>query len=204
MIGRTATFLIVLLCCGVFARAQGRSEDDYYRLIRFPIPQHIALEAGALEFLPDGTLAVATRRGEVYLIDKPLAENADEASFKLFASGMHEVLRLAWRSDAVGGLRDGWLYCVQRCEVTRIRDENQDGRADVFQTVSDGWGITGDYHEYAFGSKFDRDGNLWIPLCLTGSFSSQALFRGWCLRVSADGQTIPTCSGLRSPGGVGA
>src|SRR5688572_28305569 len=196
MTGKALLFFLLSLGGLASALGQGRSEDDYYRLVRFPIPGHIALEAGALEFLPDGKLAVATRRGEIYLIDKPLAANPDEASYALFATGMHEVLGLAWRDD--------WLYCVHRPEVTRIKDANGDGRADVFQTVSDGWGITGDYHEYAFGSKFDRDGNLWVPLCLTGSFSSQALFRGWCLRVSADGKTIPTCSGLRSPGGVGA
>src|SRR5205814_2027554 len=28
-------------------------------------------------------------------------------------------------------------------------------------------------------------------------------YRGWCLRVAPDGKMIPTCSGLRSPGGVG-
>jgi len=177
-------------------RPRNSAEDDYYPLVRFPMHERIVLEGGALEFLPDGKLAIATRRGEIYLLDKPLAENPADANFALFATGLHEVLGLAYR--------DGWLYCVQRCDVTRVKDENNDGRADVYQVVSDGWGITGDYHEYAFGSKFDKDGYLWVPLCLTGSFSSEALFRGWCLRISADGKTIPTCSGLRSPGGVGA
>src|SRR5436190_16374263 len=154
MIGRFAFALAVMFFgCGA-ALAQERSEDDYYRMVRLPMQARIFLEAGALEFLPDGKLAVATRRGEVYLVDKPLTDNPEEANYALFASGMHEVLGLAWR--------DGWLYCVQRCEVTRIRDEDGDGRADVYQTVSDGWEITGDYHEYAFGSKFDAEGNLWV------------------------------------------
>lgn len=201
MIGNSIARLLTcaLLAVATPAVAQQRernAEDDYYRLIRFPMQERVVLEAGALEFLPDGRLAVATRRGEIWRIDQPLAEDPDDAKFSLFASGLHEVLGLAFR--------DGWLYCVQRCEVTRVKDENNDGKADVFQTVSDGWGLTGDYHEYAFGSKFDRNGYLWVPLCLTGSFSSDALFRGWCLRVSADGKTIPTCSGIRSPGGVGA
>ena len=25
--------------------------------------------------------------------------------------------------------------------------------------ICDGWGISGDYHEYAFGSRFDKEGN---------------------------------------------
>lgn len=176
--------------------AQPPAEDECYRLVRLPIPEHIVLEAGALEFLPDGRLAIGTRRGEIYFLDKPLSEKPEDAFYFQFARGLHEILGLAWR--------DGWLYCVHRCEVTRIKDQDGDGRADVFETVSDGWGLTGDYHEYAFGSKFDREGNLWVVLCLTGSFSSEALYRGWCLRVTPDGKTVPTASGIRSPGGIGA
>jgi hypothetical protein len=75
--------------------------------------------------------------------------------------------------------------------------------ADVFEIVCDGWEVSGDYHEYAFGSKFDRDGNIWVVLCLTGSFTSEVRYRGWCVRVTPDGTLIPTCSGIRSPGGIG-
>jgi len=84
-----------------------------------------------------------------------------------------------------------------------MKDTNGDGRADLFETVSDFWGISGDYHEYAFGSKFDKEGNLWVVLCLTGSFTSDSPYRGWCVRVTPDGKTLPTCVGIRSPGGIG-
>ena len=97
---------------------------------------------------------------------------------------------------------DGWFYATQRGEITRMRDTNGDDRADVFETHADGWGITGDYHEYAFGSKFDRDGNIWLVLCLTGSFTSETEFRGWCLKATPDGKVVPTVSGIRSPGGI--
>jgi glucose/arabinose dehydrogenase len=170
-------------------------EEDFYRLITFPIPDGISLEAGELEMMPDGKLAVSTRRGDIYMVDKPFADPPEEAKLSKFAGGLHEVLGLAHR--------DGWLYATQRGELTRIKDTNNDGRADVLETVSDGWEINGDYHEYAFGSKFDKEGNIWIVLCLTGSFNSNSKYRGWCLRVSPDGKVIPTCSGIRSPGGIG-
>jgi hypothetical protein len=89
-------------------------EDEYYRLLRFPMSEHLVLEAGALELMPDGKLAVGTRRGDIYLVDQPFAEATEDAFFAPFASGLHEILGLAWR--------DGWLYCVLRCEVTRITD----------------------------------------------------------------------------------
>ncbi|MFG0290353.1 MAG: hypothetical protein ACF8CQ_19395, partial [Rhodopirellula sp. JB044] len=114
---------------------------------------------------------------------------------KVFARGLHEPLSLAER--------DGWLYAVQRPEVTRLSDTDGDGLADVLETHADGWGISGDYHEYAFGSKFDANGDMVLTLCLTGSFTSKVPFRGWAMKVTSDGQTLPMCSGVRSPGGIG-
>jgi glucose/arabinose dehydrogenase len=172
------------------------TEDDYYPMLRMPIPPQAYLEAGGLEWMADGRLAVCTRRGEVWIVDNPTAAGPEKIAFSLFASGLHEPLGLVER--------DGWLYVTQRGEVTRLADEDGDGHADTFDTVADGWGLSGDYHEYAFGSKFDREGNIWVVLCLTGSFNSNVPYRGWCMRVTPDGQAMPTCSGIRSPGGIGA
>lgn len=111
-----------------------------------------------------------------------------------FASGLDEVLGLAHR--------DGAFYATHATEVTRITDANGDGRADRFDTVSDKWGF-GHYHEFALGSKFDAAGNLYVALGLSESYNSKALFRGWALKITPDGKTVPLCSGLRSPLGVG-
>lgn len=169
-------------------------EAEFYRIVSLPTPEGVVLEAGSLQFLGKDRLAVSTRRGDIFIAEGVLAE-PPAPKWTHFASGLHEVLGLAFR--------DGWLYATQRGEITRLKDTDGDGRADVFETVSDGWGINGDYHEYAFGSKFDRDGNLWVALCLTGSFTSEVPYRGWALRITPDGKVIPTTSGLRSPGGIG-
>jgi glucose/arabinose dehydrogenase len=172
--------------------AKKLDENHFYRIAEVRIPEGIFLEASGLDLLPDGRLAVASRRGEVWLVTDPAGE---KPQWKRFAHGLHEVLGLAWK--------DGWLYVTQRPEVSRLRDTDGDGEADVFETVADGWGVTGDYHEYAFGSKFDRDGAIWVALCLTGSYQSDAPFRGWAMRVMPDGRLVPTTSGVRSPGGIG-
>ena len=187
--------LVTIFLQPVFAQQEMPSEDDYYRIVPFPLPEGEVLEVGGLELMHDGRLAASTRRGEIWMVKNPFAEDPAAIEFSRYAHGLHEVLGLA--------ARDGWLYATQRCELTRLRDENQDGKADVFEAVSDGWEIGGDYHEYAFGSKFDADGNIWIVLCLTGSFSSSFPYRGWCVRVTPDGEMLPTCSGIRSPGGIG-
>ncbi|MBU6398686.1 MAG: hypothetical protein KGS61_00075 [Verrucomicrobia bacterium] len=188
---------LCLLVIGVHLRAADleTEESRYYKIITLPIPPGILLEAGALQMMPDGKLAVSTRIGDIYMVDNVLDDPPTRVKFHLFASGLHEVLGLAYR--------DGWLYAIQRPEVTRMKDLNGDGRADLFETVCDDWSISGDYHEYAFMSKFDRQGYLWVTLTLTGSFTSEAPYRGWCVRVAPDGSMIPTCSGLRSPGGIG-
>ena len=177
------------------AQDVSRAEADCYKIITLPIPDGFGLEAGALQWLGKGRLAASSRQGDIYFIDNTLEDPPGHLKFTRFASGLHEVLGLAEK--------DGWIYCTQRGEETRMKDTDGDGRADVFETVGDPWSITGDYHEYAFGSKFDRQGNLWVVLCLTGSFTSEAPYRGWCFRLTPDGKWLPTCSGIRSPGGIG-
>jgi hypothetical protein len=191
---------LLTTCVWVVTMGQGLlavsgEQSDYYRTDTIPVPEGVVLEAGALQWLGEDQMVVSTRLGDIYILDNTLSDDPANASFRLFASGLHEVLGLAKKDD--------WIYCVQRCELTRMKDQDNDGRADVFETVNDDWGITGDYHEYAFSSKFDRDGNIWIVLCLTGSFTSEIDYRGWCLRITPDGQMIPTASGIRSPGGIG-
>ncbi len=171
------------------------SESDYYPIVRFEIPPGVVLEASSFQLLPDGRLAVASRRGEIWLITAPFAPQVKASQFKLFAQGLHEVLSLAYR--------DGWLYATQRSDVSRLRDTTGDGRADEFEVFNGDWEISGDYHEYALSSKFDSQGDLWVVLCLTGSFNSDCKYRGWCVRITPEGKLIPTCSGIRSPGGIG-
>jgi hypothetical protein len=191
---RSLAILLLGLCVGS-TFGQASREAEYYRLIALPIPEEIVLETGGIEPLPNGKLAVATRRGEIWLIENAFSDPPRDMKYSLFASGLHEVLGLFEK--------DGALYATQRCELTRVQDTNADGQADLFDTVSDGWSISGDYHEYAWGSPPDKEGNVWIALCLTGSSSSDVPYRGWCVRVTPDGKMIPTTSGIRSPGGIG-
>jgi hypothetical protein len=199
---RRIAFGIALVAAGlVAAPAQSPKlaplkdrEAAYYRMTSIPTPPGVQFEAGALEFLGRDRLACGTRVGEIWVADGVLADSP-QPKWKLFERGLHEILGLARKDD--------WLYVQQFCEWSRLKDADGDGRADVVETVNADWSVKGDYHEYAFGSKFDKDGNLWTVLCLTGSFSSDGPYRGWALRITPDGKTIPTCSGLRSPGGIG-
>jgi hypothetical protein len=126
------------------------SEEDYYPLIKIPIPKDIVLEAAASSRCPDGKIAVSTRRGEIWMIENAFEKPPANVKFTRFASGLHEVLGLAYR--------DGWLYAMQRCELTKLKDTDGDGRATYSRPSATSGRSPGDYHEYAFGSKFDKGG----------------------------------------------
>ena len=168
-------------------------ESKYYRIVEIPFPSEMALEAGCFEVMPDNRLAIGTRRGEIYLVDGAFDKNP-RTTFSRYASGLDEVMGMSFR--------DGAFYITQQTEVTKITDTNGDGRADQFRTLSDIWGFR-NYHEFAFGSKLDPEGNIWVALCLSESYNSKVPFRGWCVKVTQDGKTIPVCSGIRSPCGIG-
>lgn len=168
-------------------------ESEFYEVVDIPIPEGMVLEAGSFDLLPDGRLAIGTRRGDIYFVEGAFTD-PPAPRYHRFASGLDEVTGLSWR--------DGALYVTQQTEVTRIRDLDGDDRADEFRTLSDVWGFA-NYHEFSFGSKADPEGNIWVALCLSRSYESLVPFRGWALKVTPDGETIPIASGIRSPCGVG-
>jgi hypothetical protein len=170
-----------------------KEESKYYKLVSVPIPDEVPLKTGSFDILPDGRLVVGTRKGDVYFVDGAF-DKIPEPKYHLFASGQDEIFGVAHRN--------GDIYITQFGEVTRLSDTDKDGVADRYETLSNNWGYA-EGHEFAFGSKHDPDGNIWVALGLTGSYHSRQLFRGWCLKITPDGKTIPVCSGLRSPAGVG-
>lgn len=181
-------------------------ESKYYALETFPLPADLKLEASGLASFPDGRLAIAIRKGEVWILDRPSEKNPTLANttFTRFASGLHEPLGLAWH--------EGALYTTQRSEVTRLRDTNNDGVADEYLTAARGWGVSGNYHEYAYGPIFDPKGDLWVTLnCTIGKAPVGPGFegvkslpwRGWSMRQSEGGGLKPVSAGLRSPSGLG-
>ncbi len=76
----TSALLLSLLISSGRAAEPSSKEADYYEITTMPIPPGVALEAGALELLPGNVLAVADRRGEIYLVDKPSATDPKQVT----------------------------------------------------------------------------------------------------------------------------
>ena len=176
------------------------AESRYYKLVDIPIPHGVPLRVGAMEDIDEQRLAVGTRKGDIYVLDGAFDPNPNP-KYHLFASGQDEIFGLSRTPRRSSDKLD--LLVTQFGGVNRIRDTDGDGLADRFDTLSSHWGYA-EGHEFAFGSKPDPEGSIWVALGLTGSYHSRQLFRGWCLKITPDGRTIPICSGLRSPAGVNA
>ena len=172
-------FAFALLLTGASLRAADPAPkpSDYYKITTFDTPKETALEVSSMEFLPNGRIALGTRRGEIWTVSNATDPAASNVRYQCYAQGQHEIMGLAYK--------DGYLYETNRYEVARTKDEDGDGRADLFETVSDRWGVSGDYHEYAWGSQFDKNGDLWVLLCLTGLLHERNRFP----RLGASDQT---------------
>lgn len=184
--------------------------DTLYVAETIPLPPGLTAEVGGLDFLPDGRLAVAFHRGEVLLY------NPATKAWKKFAEGLHDPL-------GVMAISNTEIIVMQRPELTRIRDTNADGLADEYSPVTDQFGMTGNYHEFAFGPVRDAEGNLFIalnaasngagirpelrgeynPLGRKGRMYSCVPYRGWVMKIGKDGKTTPYALGFRSPNSLG-
>ncbi len=189
--------IVALLCVAFAAPAIGQpKEDDYYKILTFD-PADYVLEVSGIAALKDGRVLICTRRGEFFIVDGAYGE-PEKVTFKPWAFGLSQPLGLHEGED-------GWIYFAQRGELTRAKDTNNDGQADVFETVNDDWAISGNYHEYAFGPRPGKDGKLWVTLNkpFGGEPYGRAHWRGWAVAIDPKtGKMHPMCNGLRSPAGV--
>lgn len=186
------------------------SAANYYTVQNIPLPDGLIAETGAIGFMPDGRFIACFHRGEI-MIYTPKTKK-----WKLFAEGLHDPLGILVISNTE-------ILIMQRPELTRIRDTDGDGVADDYQTVTDDFGLSGNYHEFAFGPVADKKGNLYIGLNLAsngagirqeirgrydslsrpGRMYSCVPYRGWIMKLTKDGKLHPFAVGFRSPNTLG-
>lgn len=201
-------WLIVLAAC----QSPAIEERVWYRIDSIAVPEGLTAEVSALDFLEDGRLVAAFMRGEI------MTYAPDSGKWEVFASGLHEPLGLQV-------INSHEMLVMQLPELTLVKDTDRDGKADSYQTIYDGFGMTGNYHEFAYGPVQDEQGNLYVALnasssgggiaeetrgdirMLGKSKTSKAMFsvvpyRGWVLKIDPDYRVTPLASGLRSPNGM--
>lgn len=59
----------------VYAQAESPKEDDFFKIMKVPAPEGTILEVGGLCTLPNGSLAVTTRRGDIFIVENPTSQH---------------------------------------------------------------------------------------------------------------------------------
>ncbi len=114
---------------------------------RLPLPDSIM--PTAMTWLPDGTLAVTSLKGHVYLARDTNGDGLAD-TLQLFEEGL---------AAPFGIIEDhGDLIVTHKPEVLRLKDTDGDGRCDLREVVATGWGYTDDYHDWTTGVVRDRQG----------------------------------------------
>ena len=186
---------LILALTSLLPHEDELTENDFYEVISLPAAEGQVLEVGGIALLPDGRPLICTRRGEVFVVNEAYGDGTD-VSYALWAEGLHEPLGLL--------VHEGWIYTVQRGELSRMRDVDGDDRMDELETICDAWPISGNYHEYNFGPRLGPDGRLWITMNkpFGGEPFGRADWRGFAFSIGFDGSWTPVACGLRSPAGI--
>lgn len=190
---------------------QSDTEKPSYIVDNIDLPAGLSAQVSALDFMPDGRLVAGFSSGEIMFY------HPETKQWDVFAHGMHEPLGFQVVNNST-------VIFIQRPEVTRASDTDGDGKADLFETLTDDFGITGNFHEYNYGPVKDKEGNLFIGLNggspgggirqeVRGRLDMKALvpkqmfsvvpYRGWIMKLTPQGKLIPFASGFRSPNGLG-
>ena len=203
--------IIATACLAMVSLSPAAQPNRHYRVEEIPTPAGIEPTCGGLSFLPDGRLVAVFDQGQVSIY------NPATKTWRQFAEGLHTPM-------GVLAISEKEIVVTQRAELTRLLDTNGDGVADEYICISDAWGLSGNYHEFAFGLARDRAGNFYVPLGSasgggvsrhevrgenkgagatpgTGHYSPTP-YRGWVVRISPEGKLTPIACGFRQPNGI--
>ncbi|MGN4163357.1 family 16 glycoside hydrolase [Streptomyces sp. NEAU-PBA10] len=170
-------------------------------------PEGFEPQVSAMDWLPDGRLAVSTwggtdnTDGEVYLLDHVQGDTGpEEVTAKKVAEGLKEPMGI----KAV----DGKLYVSQKHELTELTDTDGDDVTDEQRTVAT-WPYGGNFHEFAFGLLY-QDGAFYLNLSVAIDYGGAttdpqpAENRGTTIKVDKEtGKVSYLAGGLRTPNGIG-
>ena len=153
-------------------------------------PWQRKVRACDIQFFKNGTAAVVTYDGDVWLVDG-LDKSEGTATWKRYASGLHEPMSLA--------IRDEQIYVFDKNGIWKLLDPNHIGEATLYELFSNAFSQTADMREFATAMRLAPDGSFVIA---KGGQQSTTLGKhnGSVLRVSKDGLSSQVLGyGFRQP-----
>lgn len=140
-----------------------------------------------VDALPNGNIVMCTAHGDVWLI-----KGADKALKELrwyrFATGLYNPLGLK--------VVDGKVCVLERGQITRLHDQNNDGEADYYESITNNWHTGPGEHSYDSNLETDAEGRFYF--FKTGD--DKLPHGGTLLRCNKDGSNMEVyCTGFRHP-----
>lgn len=166
-------------------------------------PDNWPASVGGMDFLSDGRLVVALfePQSRIVILDGVLGDDPNAITIKEIGRGTFKPLGLK--------VVDDQIYVLQNHELTLLVDHDGDEVTDEYRTVSTGWGVSDNFHEFTFGLGY-HDGYFYATLSgpvLPGGASQKpavaGLDRGTTIQISRDtGEWKVFARGFRTPDGI--
>ena len=134
------------------------------------------------DFFSDGTAAISTMTGEVWLV-RGLDEKLDKVRWKRYATGLHQPLGVKIVKDK--------LYVLGRDQITCLHDLNGDDEADFYECVTNAQETSPGGHDFITGLDADAQGRFYT------ASGNQGVIR------LHDNQVEVLATGFRNPNGLG-
>ena len=155
-------------------------------------PWNAWMRMSALDFFPDGRLAVSTLGGDVWIVSG-IDDTLESLHWRRFATGLFEPLGVK--------IIDGTVYVTVRDGILRLHDLNGDGEADYYEDFYADPDVSNGFHAYNFDLDTDSDGNLYYAKPGRYTDYSQP---GALLKISPTGDRVEVIArGFRVPNGLG-
>ena len=160
--------------------------------VPFDNPFGALLFITALDFFPNGDAALATAHGDVWIV-RGLDRSLDAVSWQRFATGLYQPLGLK--------VVDEKVVVLGRDQLTMLHDQNNDGEADLYESLNNDLIIEGVDHAFAMRLETDPQGNFYFLKSGSGPHGSALI------KVTADGSELSVfragvSSSLRPRGGT--
>ena len=177
-------------------KGQLGQETGGYALDTIPVPftnpYGAWLRTSALAFFPDGRAVVTTYGGDVWIVSG-LDQSLERVTWSRFASGLYEPFGAQ--------VINNQIYVTCRNGIVRLKDLNNDGEADYYETFYADTDVSTFFHSFNFDLQVDHRGHLYFVKA--GQYTDYKL-PGAVLEILPDGSEAKVyCTGFRVPNGMG-
>ena len=153
------------------------------------------MKFSGIDFMKNPNVAVmCTTDGDVWRVTGLTSDKA-QLQWQRIASGLFQPLGIKVLNEKI--------YVTCRDQLVLLRDLNNDGETDYYESFNHDHQVTDHFHEFAMGLQADKEGNLYYAK--SGRHAREALIpqHGTLLKVSKDGyKTEIIATGFRAANGV--